>query len=121
LIDERVAVDLDRMQRAAADAIAFTSSMGKTEFLADRKTQAAVMMCLIVIGEAAARISTRSPEFVVEHPEMHWNEMRGLRNRSAHDYDTVAFDVIWAVVEDSIPELLEALNALGPLDPRLRG
>jgi uncharacterized protein with HEPN domain len=44
LIDERVAVDLDRMQRAAADVLEFSAGMSEVDFLADRKTQAAVVI-----------------------------------------------------------------------------
>ncbi len=118
MIDERLAVDLDRMKAATADALAFTAGMSQADFFADRKTQAATAMCLPVIGEAASRIAVRSPDFMTAHPEMSWHQMRGLRNRVVHDYDAIDFDSIWQTVTMSLPDLLVALEALGPLDPR---
>ena len=46
---------LDHIQRAAADASDFIEGMRKDDFLTDRRTQNAVVMCLIVIGEAATK------------------------------------------------------------------
>jgi uncharacterized protein with HEPN domain len=120
LIGDRVAVDLDRMQRAATNAIAFAGGMSKVDFLDDTKTQAAVMMCMIIIGEAGSRIAAQSPDFVASHPEMPWREMRGVRNRGAHDYDTIDFAAVWDMLQTSLPALLSGINALGPIDPRLR-
>jgi len=44
---------LEHMQQAAADAMDFTEGMGQDDFLADKRTQQAVIMSLIVLGEAA--------------------------------------------------------------------
>jgi uncharacterized protein with HEPN domain len=117
LIDERVTTDLERMQRAAAKAIAFTSGISREAFLADEKTQAAVMMTLIVIGEAATRIAAAAPDWMASHPELPWNEMRGLRNRGAHDYEALDFAAVWVAVRRSVPELLQALEALADEGP----
>jgi uncharacterized protein with HEPN domain len=47
---------LDQMQTAANDARRFVDEMSKEDFLADKRTQQAVVMSLVIIGEAAARI-----------------------------------------------------------------
>mgnify|MGYP002648060999 CR=1 FL=1 len=44
---------LDHIQQAATDARSFVEGMAKDDFLADKRTQQAVIMSLIVIGEAA--------------------------------------------------------------------
>lgn len=49
----RLADYLDHMQRAARDACGFVEGLGKEEFLADKRTQQAVIMSLVIIGEAA--------------------------------------------------------------------
>ena len=46
---------LDHMQQAASDACSFVEGLAKSEFLEDRRTQQAVIMSLIIIGEAAKR------------------------------------------------------------------
>ncbi|WP_421760001.1 DUF86 domain-containing protein [Devosia sp.] len=119
MIDERVALSLDSMKRAAADAISFVAEMSEGEFLESATTQKACAMCLILIGEATARIERRSPDFVAKHPDWPWNKIRGLRNRIVHDYDQLEMSTIWVVIHESLPDLLSKIEALGELDPRL--
>ena len=118
MIEDRIAVDLDRMARAARDALAFTAGMTEADFLDDRKTQAAVVMTLLIIGEAASRIAARSPDFVASNPDLPWNAMRGMRNRAAHGYETIRFDVVWETLHQSVPALISAIDKLGPLGPQ---
>lgn len=47
---------LDQMIRGATDAVAFTEGMDEGDFLADLKTQRAVVMSLMIVGEAASRV-----------------------------------------------------------------
>jgi len=54
--------------------------MSQAEFLKDRRTQQAVVLDLITIGEAAARIANEHKEFAAAHSEMPWSKMRGMRN-----------------------------------------
>ena len=39
---------------------------------------------------------------------MPWDELRGMRNRLAHDYPGTNLDVVWEVFEQGIP-ILEKL------------
>lgn len=94
MIDERVALSLDGMKRATTEAISFTEGLTEADFLASAQLQKACALCLIVIGEAASRIEQRSPAFVSQHPDWPWKEMRGLRNRIAHDYFSLDIPVI---------------------------
>lgn len=57
--DPRLADFLEHMQQAAADAMAFTEGMSQDDFLADKRTQQAVIMGLIVPGEAATKVMDR--------------------------------------------------------------
>lgn len=74
--------------------------------MADRRTQNATVMSLIVIGEAAAKVMESYPEFVLRHPEMSWHSMRGMRNRIAHGYYEINFDVIWETTQTALPDML---------------
>lgn len=118
MIDERLAVYIDVMKQASVAALAFTTGLSKADFLRDEKTQYAVVMALIRIGESVVKIERRSPEFIANHPDWPWNEIRAIRNRGAHDYQRLNFDIIWATVRDSLPPLVTLIDALGPLDPR---
>jgi uncharacterized protein with HEPN domain len=59
----------------------------------NEQTQDAVVRNIEIIGEAASRIQSIAPEFVVSHPELPWIEMRGMRNKMIPEY----FDVDWAL------------------------
>jgi uncharacterized protein with HEPN domain len=83
---ERLVDYLEQMRRAAADARAFVEGHDKSSFLQDKRTQQAVVMSLIIIGEAAARIADRFPDFAASQPDLPWHAMRGMRNRIAHGY-----------------------------------
>ena len=61
----------------------------------DKRTQQAVVMSLVIIGEASARIMDRHSEFIADNPEISWRGMRGMRNRVAHGYFGINLDVVW--------------------------
>ncbi len=101
---------LAHMRQAAADACGFAEGLEKEDFRSDKRTQQAVIMSLIVIGEAATKIINSYPEFVTAHPEIQWHGMRGMRNRIAHGYFDINLDLVWETVQTALPELLERLR-----------
>lgn len=103
---------LDQMLTAANDARRFVDGMSKEDFLADKRTQQAVVMSLVIIGEAAARIMDKHSEFIADHPEIPWRGMRGMRNRVAHGYFDVNLDVVWDTTQTALPDLLFRLERL---------
>ncbi len=48
--DNRLSDYLDHMRQAAMDALSFVEGMSKEAFFADKRTQQAVIMSLIIIG-----------------------------------------------------------------------
>lgn len=119
MIDERVALNLDNMQRAAVDAVSFVEGISQADFLENQKVQMACAMCLVIIGESTARIEQRSPDFVAAHSDWPWDQIRGLRNRIVHDYFKLDLSTIWLTIRESLPKLLSNIEAMGELDPRL--
>jgi uncharacterized protein with HEPN domain len=103
---------LEHMHEAASDACAFVDGVEKDDFLADKRTQNAVVMSLVIIGEAAAKIMDRYPDFTAQHTEVPWRIMRGTRNRIAHGYFEVDLDVVWDTVQADLPALLAQLIAV---------
>jgi len=53
--EDRLPEYLAQIQRAASDACSFVEGMRRPDFLADKRTQLAVTMSLVVIGEVATR------------------------------------------------------------------
>lgn len=103
---------LDHMRLAATDACSFVDGLSKLDFLADKRTQQAVILSLIVIGEAATKIMDQHAGFADQHPEVPWRSMRGMRNRIAHGYFDINLEVVWDTVQTALPELLERLRGL---------
>jgi uncharacterized protein with HEPN domain len=76
----------------AADMVAsFIQGMTKEQFLADKKTQFAVVRALEIIGEAAKKVpdSIRS-----RYPDLPWREISGMRDKLIHDYFGVNNEVV---------------------------
>ena len=103
---------LDHMRQAAMDACRFVEGLGKDDFLRDKRTQQAVIMSLIIIGEAATKVMDTDAVFVQSHPELPWRSMRGMRNRIAHGYFDIDLDVVWDTVQNALPPLLVHLKQL---------
>lgn len=125
MTSERVASFLDAIYEAAAGAADIIAGMTEEQFLLDRKAKLAGTMTMIIIGEAAARIVQKAPEYAAEHPEIDWLSIRGMRNRSAHGYDRLDFKTVWYTLIDDLPVLAEQVRVLleefgGPLPPETR-
>jgi uncharacterized protein with HEPN domain len=100
---------LNHIRQAATDAISFVEGLSKEEFLEDRRTQQAVVMSLIIIGEASTKIMDQSPDFTAINAQIPWRSMRGMRNRIAHGYFDINLDVVWDTIQSALPDLLELL------------
>ena len=103
---------LAHMAEAAQLAQTYCSQLTFTQFLQDKKTQQAVLLNLLVIGEAVAKIAAAHPEFLDEHPEIPWKSIRGMRNRLAHGYFDVNLDTVWETVQSALPTLEQALGKI---------
>lgn len=103
---------LDHIQQAATDARSFVEGLAKDDFLADKRTQQAVIMSLIIIGEAATRIMDAYAEFTQAHADVPWRSMRNMRNRMAHGYFDINLDVVWDTTQQWLPDLLKQLPAV---------
>jgi uncharacterized protein with HEPN domain len=59
-MDRRLIEYLRQIQTAAGDSVDFTNGMSYTDFQADTKTQRAVTINLLILGEAADRLRCTS-------------------------------------------------------------
>ena len=86
--------------------------LAKDDFLADKRTQQAVIMSLIIIGEAATKVMDGYAEFTQVHSEVPWRSMRNMRNRMAHGYFDINLDVVWETAQEWLLALLKQLPAV---------
>lgn len=94
---------------------AFTAGMDSAgELKADEKTSLAVLHCLLIISECAAKLGD---EASVICPGVPWPHIRALGNRIRHQYDDINPDRIWTTVRDDLPPLRAAcLAALAKIE-----
>ena len=90
----RAADYVEHMLDAIKLVRSYVDGMSKDDFVADKKTQQAVILNIIVIGEAATQTADECPDFTAANPDIPWKQMRGMRNRMAHGYFEINLDVV---------------------------
>ena len=106
--DKAVLLDI---VRAAQLALEFRQDMDKSSFFGDLKTQSAILHQLMVMGEGVKRLSTA---FRVQHPEVPWALIAGMRDKLIHGYDMVDLELVWQTVDNDVPALLSLIEPLLP-------
>ena len=99
------------MLEAASKIQAFIADFELEQFIADERTNLAVIRLIEMIGEAASHVSA---EFRAAHPTVPWRDTINTRNRLIHGYRTVRLDIVWKTVVEDIPALIARLAALLP-------
>lgn len=89
----------------------FTTGLSRDGFLSDEKTQSAVLHQLLLIGEAAKRVSD---SFRAAHTAVPWRDMAGMRDRLVHQYDAVDLD---ETIQTEVPRVLSLLEAMAGDEP----
>ena len=82
---------------------------GKESFLADRKTQSAVMRELQTLAESTQRLPS---ELKQRHAQIPWKDISGLRNVLVHAYLGVNIERIWEIVERDMAPLRVTMEAM---------
>jgi uncharacterized protein with HEPN domain len=82
---------------------------GRTAFDLDDLIQTWVVHHLQIIGEAANAL----PQDIRDQaPAIPWRKIIGMRNILVHHYFAVDRVVVWGVVEQDLPELRSAIDAM---------
>jgi uncharacterized protein with HEPN domain len=97
--------------KAARLAVGFKGKLSKKAFLRDVKTQSAILHQLLVIGEAVKRLSDA---FRLQHPQIPWIRIAGMRDKLIHQYDAVDLDEVWKTITKDIAPLISFLEQLVP-------
>jgi uncharacterized protein with HEPN domain len=95
------------MLEAARLIRAYTRKVSFEEFWHHNEKRDAVALRLSVIGEAAAQVSSTTQKAL---PSIPFKQIRGLRNRIAHDYGAIDFKIVWEVTQKEIGPLIAALE-----------
>lgn len=92
---------IDRVVKVC-DTLAELTRMGFSEFESDTRSQWAIEMGLIRVGEGVNRI----PQGVLdEFDAQPWRQIVGMRNFAAHQYDDLDPRRVWRTVTSDVPAL----------------
>ena len=79
------------------------------EFLSDEKLKRAIGMTVINIGELVKNISD---EMRANHREVPWKAVAGIRDITAHRYQTLRMEDVYNTVKMDFSDLKEKLKAI---------
>ena len=51
-------------------------------------------------------------KYKVDHPEIPWAKISGLRHHIVHDYEGIVASIIWDTITNSLPELKKQLSVI---------
>lgn len=102
-------VRVHHMLDHSREAVEMTRGRIRADLDRDRMLNLALVRLVEVIGEAASRVPE---EFRSRHPQVPWRQTMGMRNRLIHGYDTVNFDILWTIIQEDLPPLIEQLEAI---------
>jgi uncharacterized protein with HEPN domain len=97
------------MIQAAERALGYVQGLTYEQFAADLRTIDAVSYAIVVLGEAAGALKEVGPNIA---PELPWADIRGMRNRVAHEYFGVDVKVLWETVREDLAPLLAELRTV---------
>jgi uncharacterized protein with HEPN domain len=94
---------------AATEVIEFVGKTSEDEFCKNIILKYAVEKCLIVICEAASKISKESIE---DSRYGKWRDAIGMRGKLVHDYNRTNYVTVYLVATQEMKPLLEEVNRI---------
>jgi uncharacterized protein with HEPN domain len=96
--------------RDSADTILrFVAGVSEEQYLADDMLRAAVERHFTIIGEALRRLAKVSPGLAAKVPAL--RQAINFRNVLVHGYETVKPSTVWAIIQEDLPALRDAMDA----------
>ena len=88
--------------------------MSEEEFLKDEIFKRALSMTVINVGEL---VKTVTEDMRTAHKEFPWKAVAGMRDVTAHRYQTLRIEDVYVTVHDEYPELLQMLQRILDSEP----
>lgn len=105
----REKLHLLHIRDAVEKVLEYSSEISYKDFLEGRIYYDAILMQVVVIGEA---VNDLSDEFKEAHHNLPWYEAVGMRNRIAHGYLDVDPEIIWAMIKKDLPSLKKQIKQI---------
>jgi uncharacterized protein with HEPN domain len=104
---ERDVQSLLDMLQSAEIVMDYIAGRSRQDLTTDLQLQDAIIRRLLIIGEAAKRVSQPTRNQLKTIP---WSVINGMRNRLVHEYDGIDLDVVWDTAVKSLPMLVLELK-----------
>jgi len=108
-LDSRDTAVLAKILAEASIITELVAGVDRQSFLGDEKTKRATCMTLINIGELVKLLSEAAKR---NSPDIPWRSVAGLRDVTAHGYQTLRMDDIWETLTTDIPILREQIDKI---------
>jgi uncharacterized protein with HEPN domain len=105
----RTLARLEDMLSYSQEAVEITQGKTRQDLDNERLLNLALVRLLEIIGEAANKIPR---EECLKYPEIPWSSIVSMRNRLIHAYGDIDLDIVWQVVRENLPTLIEQLNII---------
>jgi len=87
----------------------YVEGMSFGEFAKDRKTYSAVIREFEIIGEAVGKL----PEALKQRrADVEWQDIKDFRNLLTHEYFGIDLEIVWRIIEDDLPVLMDAIREI---------
>ena len=95
---------------ACKKVTAFTTGVSFEQFASNDLVKSAVHMQFIIIGEALMRLRASGSVIYDSLPEA--DRTIAFRNVIAHGYDIIVDEIVWEVIQEKVPVLLNVAQRL---------
>ena len=97
------------MLEAARKAVRFAEGHSRPDLEKNEVLALALVRLLEIVGEAARYV----PDEIKEaNPTVPWREIAATRNRLIHGYFSVDLDIVWAIIQNDLPPLIDQLETI---------
>jgi len=100
---------LQDIVEAVAAIERFLENVSEDAFLYSELLQSAVLQKLMIIGEAASKISS---DLKSRYPQTPWKQIVGFRNIAVHAYFTINLQIVWFAATQNTPILREQVKEI---------
>ncbi|MGA1795753.1 MAG: DUF86 domain-containing protein [bacterium] len=86
-----------------------TKGFSYEDFVANELLKRGCARSLEVIGEAVKNLSV---DFKKRYSVVEWKKLAGMRDKIIHYYFGVNWDIVWATIQEKIPQLKEGIETI---------
>ena len=100
---------LEDIRGSCEKILRYSKGLAFKQFYSDEKTVDAVIRNIIIIGEAVKKLPD---DLKFRHNTIEWRKIAGLRDIVVHAYFGIDEDILWDVVQNKIPALLNDIKMI---------